>query len=99
MVAVDLGQWRRTLIEGWPEEVSSEEEELEVSSLPGYTSAAGAEFGPLYGEDEDLAKAIALSLAEQDVVQTSGHRNESAFTRCWHINQKAGKLSIQRVMD
>ena len=99
MVAVDLGQWRRTLIEGWPEEVSSEEEELEVSSLPGYTSAAGAEFGPLYGEDEDLAKAIALSLAEQDAVQTSGHRNESAFTRCWHINQKAGKPSIQRVMD
>ena len=54
----DLLSWRRALIEGWDERPSSssseEEEEL----------AAAAGYGPVFGEEEDLARAIQLSLAE-----------------------------------
>ena len=71
---MDLSLWRRTLIEGWTEEVSSDEE-VEASSPLNNNVVTSREFGPLYGEDEDLAKAIALSLAEQNLVQTSARRN------------------------
>lgn len=74
---MDLGQWRRALIEGWREEVSSDEEQMEASPQPNHR-LSGA-FGPLYGEEEDLATAIALSLAEQDFVQTPRDRKGGVF--------------------
>ena len=75
---MNLLQWRKTLIEGWNEHSTSsssssssgdsEQQQKWVEEETGY--------GPVYGEEEDLATAIALSLAESNQQQEEEEEEE-----------------------
>ena len=65
---VNLLRWRQTLISGWDDHSSSSSSSGDSEQQQNCVQET-IEYGPMYGEEEDLATAIALSLAEHNPQQ------------------------------